>query len=74
MNTNSNIGRMMSGKTDGNQVDQVLVSKKWKKIIHDVRSYRGANYNGNNKDEKNRFSVEVSNIIRKKEEDNIDIE
>jgi hypothetical protein len=29
--------------TEGNQRDHMLISKKWKRIIQDVRTYRGAN-------------------------------
>lgn len=31
------------GKKEGNQIDHILISKKWDRIIHDVRSFRGAN-------------------------------
>jgi hypothetical protein len=34
---------MISGGTEGNQIDHMLISKKWKRIIQDVRTYRGAN-------------------------------
>lgn len=32
---------MLPGKTTGNQIDHVLISKKRERIIQDVRSYRG---------------------------------
>jgi endonuclease/exonuclease/phosphatase family metal-dependent hydrolase len=31
------------GGTEGDQVDHMLISKKWRKIIQDVRLHRGAN-------------------------------
>jgi endonuclease/exonuclease/phosphatase family metal-dependent hydrolase len=34
---------MIPGGTEGNQIDHMLISKKWKRIIQDVRTYRGAN-------------------------------
>lgn len=34
---------MIPGSTQGNQIDHVLISKKWECVIQDVRSYRGAN-------------------------------
>lgn len=34
---------MRPGTTDGNQIDHILIAKKWERIINDTRSYRGAN-------------------------------
>ena len=34
---------LLPGKTTGNQIDHVLISKKRENMMHDVRSYRGAN-------------------------------
>lgn len=34
---------MIPGSQDGNQIDHMLISRKWGKIVQDVRSYRGAN-------------------------------
>lgn len=34
---------MIPGSTEGNQIDHVMISRKWEKIVHDVRTYRGAN-------------------------------
>lgn len=34
---------MIPGRTTGNQIDHILIAKKWERIAHDVRSFRGAN-------------------------------
>ncbi|KAH0816656.1 hypothetical protein GEV33_006135 [Tenebrio molitor] len=34
---------MIPGGTEGNQIDHMLISKKWKRIIQDVRTYREEN-------------------------------
>ncbi|KAH0817300.1 hypothetical protein GEV33_005491 [Tenebrio molitor] len=34
---------MIPGGTEGNQIDHMLISKKWKRIIQNARTYRGAN-------------------------------
>jgi endonuclease/exonuclease/phosphatase family metal-dependent hydrolase len=34
---------MIPGGTEGNQIDHMLISKRWKRIIQDVRTYGGAN-------------------------------
>lgn len=34
---------LQPGRTTGNQIDHILIARKWGKLVHDVRSYRGAN-------------------------------
>lgn len=34
---------MIPGRIDGNQIDHMLISRRWERIVHDVRSFRGAN-------------------------------
>lgn len=36
---------LLPGKTIGNQIDHVLISRKWVRIINDVRSCRGNSTN-----------------------------